>query len=151
MISATNIAAWSRSGRKTATKSRIAQYILILFYGLDLPATVKIGKGVSFWHNGLGSVILDNTEIRDNAIILQNVTLGEAKIGHPGTVDYDKASPAILIDEGAIICAGAKILRKEGTLRVGKGTIIGANAVLTTSTGDNEIWAGIPARKIRNR
>ena len=33
-------------------------------------------------------------------------------------------------------------------LVVGEGTVIGANAVLTQSTGDWEIWAGIPAKKI---
>lgn len=43
---------------------------------------------------------------------------------------------------------GAKVLCKEGVLTVGKNTIIGANAVLLESTGDNEIWVGIPAKKI---
>ena len=33
-----------------------------------------------------------------------------------------------------------------GTLRVARGTILGANAVLLDSTGEDEIWAGIPAR-----
>lgn len=50
--------------------------------------------------------------------------------------------------DDAIICAGAKLLFSDKTLIVGKGTVIGANAVLTQSTGDYEIWAGIPARKI---
>ena len=39
----------------------------------------------------------------------------------------------------------------KGKLVVGKGTIIGANAVLTQSTGENEIWAGIPAKLIGKR
>ena len=50
--------------------------------------------------------------------------------------------------DDVIICAGAKILFKENKLIVGKGTVIGANAVLTCSTGEYEIWAGILARKI---
>jgi len=36
-------------------------------------------------------------------------------------------------------------------LIVGKNSVIGANAVLFNSTGENEIWAGIPAQKIGNR
>lgn len=53
--------------------------------------------------------------------------------------------------DDAILCAGAKLLFGEETLVVGKGTIIGANAVLTQSTGEGEIWAGIPAKKIGMR
>jgi len=33
-------------------------------------------------------------------------------------------------------------------LRVGRGTVVGANAVLLESTGENELWAGVPARKV---
>jgi len=36
-------------------------------------------------------------------------------------------------------------------LRVGSGTVLGANAVLLQSTGENEIWAGIPARCVGKR
>jgi serine O-acetyltransferase len=39
----------------------------------------------------------------------------------------------------------------ESELVVGKGTVVGANAVLTQSTGEYEIWAGIPASKIGAR
>lgn len=44
--------------------------------------------------------------------------------------------------------AGCKIIASKGELVVGKGTIIGANAVLLESTGENEIWAGVPAKKV---
>lgn len=51
------------------------------------------------------------------------------------------------IKKGACICAGAKILGKDEIV-VGQNTIIGANSVLLQSTGDNETWVGIPAKKI---
>lgn len=54
------------------------------------------------------------------------------------------------IQDDVILCAGCKVLSK-GKLTIGKGTIIGANAVLTQSTGENEIWAGIPAKRIGKR
>ena len=53
-----------------------------------------------------------------------------------------------IIRKGAIICAGAKIIGTKGTLVIGENAIVGANAVVLSSIGDNEIWAGIPARKI---
>lgn len=51
------------------------------------------------------------------------------------------------IQDDVIICAGAKILCKD-KLCIGKGTIIAANSVLLKSTGENEIWAGVPAKCI---
>lgn len=148
-LNATNIAHWSRSGSASRVKSAFAQYILILLYSFDLPAAVRLGKHVRFMHNGLGTVILPNSEIRDDAIVFHNVTLGDGGFGMHN-VNSKEAVPKIIIGEGAIICAGAKVLVKGNTLRVGKGTVVGANAVLTQSTGDFEVWAGVPARKIRS-
>ena len=54
------------------------------------------------------------------------------------------------IQDGAILCAGCAILCKD-RLIVGKGTVVAANAVLTCSTGENEIWAGVPAKCIGKR
>ena len=57
----------------------------------------------------------------------------------------------IVIEDDVILCPGAKVLCKQGVLRVGRGTVVGANAVLLQSTGENEIWAGGPARCIGQR
>lgn len=54
------------------------------------------------------------------------------------------------VQSDVILCAGAKVLSKGG-LVIGKGTIVSANAVLTCSTGENEIWAGVPAKLIGKR
>lgn len=117
-------------------------------YGLDVHPEVKIGKNVRFLHDGLGTVIHKTSIIDDNVMIMQNVTLGRSDIW----VDYDKAKmKGIHVKKGAVICTGAKVLCKNGVLTVGENTIIAANAVLTKSTGDNEVWAGVPARKIKDR
>lgn len=34
---------------------------------------------------------------------------------------------------------------------MGRNAVVGANAVLLNSIGDNEIWSGIPARHIGTR
>lgn len=120
-------------------------YHILLRKGIDLPAEVKLGKKVSFPHNSIGTVIHNNTVIEDNVRIYQNVTLGRADIYNPIEKSEMKG---IHIKRGAIICAGAKILCKAGTLEVGENTVVAANAVLLESTGDNEIWGGIPAKRI---
>jgi serine O-acetyltransferase len=57
----------------------------------------------------------------------------------------------IVIEDDVVLAPGAKVLCKEGVLKVGKGTVVGANAVLLQSTGDGEIWAGVPAKCIGKR
>lgn len=80
--------------------------------------------------------------------IYQNVTIGRADIENKiNESKFDK----IIIKKGAILGAGCKVLCKEGILTIEENTIIGANAVLTKSTNKNEIWAGIPAKKIGER
>jgi serine O-acetyltransferase len=43
------------------------------------------------------------------------------------------------------------VLGKAGVLQVGRGTVVAANAVLLNSTGEAEIWAGVPARRVGMR
>jgi len=57
----------------------------------------------------------------------------------------------IIIENDVILAAGAKVLCKVGIMQVKQGTIIGANAVLSSSTKENEIWAGVPARMVGSR
>lgn len=123
-------------------------YRVMLILGLDLPSSVIIGKNVNFVHNAIGTVIHNNTIIKDNVRIYQNVTIGRADIYRD--MKYSKMKN-IIIEEGAIICAGAKVLCKEGTLIIGKNSVIGANCVITHSIGENEIWGGIPGHKIGYR
>ena len=78
----------------------------------------------------------NNTIIEDNVKIYQNVTIGRSDIYKPYK---DSKMKNIIIKENAIICAGAKKLCKEGTLTIGKNSIVAANAVLLNSIGDNEV------------
>ena len=129
--------------KRKNTHSRLLRKILtkvINFCGADIPSNVVIGNNVKFCHNCLGSAIYCDTTIEDNVRIYQNVTIGQAD-------PLPKQSASFCIKEGAILCAGAKILGK-GDLTVRRNTIIAANAVLLCSTGDNEVWAGVPAKLI---
>lgn len=122
--------------------------IIVEKKGLSIPVTVEIDKSVNFVHNAYGTVIHPRTIIHKNVKIYQGVTLGRADIYN----DITKSKmDCIIVEEGAIICAGAKVLCKSGKLIVGKNTVVGANSVLTCSTGENEIWGGIPAKKIGER
>lgn len=115
--------------------------------GVDIPRGVKIGKGVRFPHNSIGTVIHDNTIIEDDVKIYQNVTLGRADVYSVPKSEFE----GFYLEQGACICAGAKIICKKGTLRIGKDAVVAANAVLLNSIGPGEIWGGIPAKLLGYR
>lgn len=126
-------------------------HFILSIFSLEIPKEVvfrDIGGGdtAHFVHRAPGTVFHPNTIIGRRVQIYQGVTIGKAK---PWDGSLQNGSCEIMDD--AILCAGAKILFKNEKLIVGKGTIIGANSVLTTSTGEFEIWAGIPAKKIGSR
>lgn len=125
---------------------RISHFFLV-FLGLEIPKAVTFkglpGKSVKFVHRSPGTVFHPRTTIGNNVHIYQNVTIGKARLW-----DDSQENGCCYIHDNAILCSGAKILFKNELLSVGEGTVIGANAVLTQSTGEYEIWAGIPAKKI---
>ncbi len=60
----------------------------------------------------------------------------------------DGRTGAILIDDDVWIGANTAILRG---VSIGRGSVVGAGSVVTKPIPGNEIWAGVPARKIGQR
>lgn len=127
--------------------SRIA-YLILKFLGLEIPLPVKIGSELEIAHGGFGIVIHPSTVIGDRVKIYPGVTVGRADIHLPVELSNFER---VVIEDDVVLGAGSKVLCKTGELRVRKGTIVGANAVLLSSTGENEVWAGVPARCIGMR
>lgn len=123
----------------------VLAYYLLKILGVEIPRAVKVGQDFELAHGGVGVVIHSKASIANRVKIYPGVTLGRADIHVPAG---NSAYEGILIEDDVILAAGAKILCKQGFLVVGRGTIVGANAVLLQSTGRGEIWAGVPARRI---
>jgi serine O-acetyltransferase len=121
---------------------------MLKLLGVEIPRPVKIGVDFELAHGGFGVVIHPRTTIGNRVKVYPGVTLGRADIFRPAT---QSKFEGIVVEDDTILCPGAKILCKEGVLRVMKGSVIGANAVLLESTGVNEIWAGVPARCVGMR
>jgi serine O-acetyltransferase len=130
--------------RKNRVFGRLA-YLLLKLLGVEIPCSVEIGRGFLLHHGGMGVVIHPKTIIGANVGIYPGVTLGRADVYRPAA---ESRFEGIVVADDVILGSGAKILCDEGILRIGRGTVLGANAVLTVSTGENEIWAGIPAKKV---
>ena len=126
---------------------RLAYYALKML-GVEIPRSVPIGQDFELAHGGVGVVIHSCTAIGDRVKIYPGVTLGRADIH----LSMDQSLfEGVDIEDDVILAPGVKVLCKQGTLRVGRGTVVGANAVLLESTGEGEIWAGMPARLIGKR
>ena len=119
-------------------------YLILKTFGIEIPRSVEMGENFYLVHGGFGVVIHPNTIIGDDVRIYPGVTLGRADIHK--LIDQSDFK-GFTIEKDAILSAGAKLLCKSGTMTIGAGSVIGANAVLLESTGENEIWVGIPAKK----
>jgi serine O-acetyltransferase len=130
--------------RRTPLIGKLA-YLILKLLGVEIPRSVEIGEGFLLHHGGFGVVIHSRCRIGKRVGIYPGVTLGRADIHRPAD---QSAFKGIVVEDDVILASGAKILCKEGVLTIKRGTIVGANAVLFESTGENEVWAGIPARKL---
>lgn len=123
-------------------------YLLLKLLGVEIPRSVPIGRDFLLEHGGFGVVIHSRAVIGARVKVYPGVTVGRSDIYRPQQASRFEG---VVIEDDAILAPGSKVLGKQGVLRVGRGTVVGANAVLLQSTGDWEIWAGAPARQVGTR
>ena len=109
-----------------------------LMFATQLPAQTRVGRGVRLNYSGLGTVI------HARAVIGNRVEIG------PGVVIGGRSEirEVPVIDDDVQIGVGAKVL---GPVHVGRGAIIGANAVVLHDVPPGAVVGGIPARLLRTR
>ena len=138
---------WLVQCRRTPVIGILSRHLLKLL-GVRIHAAVPIGQNFRLMHGGLGVVIHRCTKIGANVRIYPGVIVGRADVYLPFG---ESRFGGFEIGDDVILSSGAKVLCKNGLLKVGRGTIVGANAVLLESTGEYEIWAGSPARCVGYR
>lgn len=129
-------------------------YVLLKLLGVEIPRTVRIGQGFELPHGAVGLVVHPRTVIGSNVKLFGGVTLGRADTYHDatGTGEAPPDLVNIVIEDDVIVGSGAKVLfsaSKAGSIRIGKGSVIAANAVVLQDVPPGEVWGGIPARPLR--
>ncbi len=105
--------------------------------GIEIHPGAKIGRRLVIDH-GTGVVIGETTEIGDDVLIYQGVTLG-------GTgKDTGKRHPTI--GNNVMISAGAKVL---GPFKIGDHSRVAAGAVVLEEVPPNSTVVGVPARVVK--
>ena len=116
--------------------ARLINHVSRCLTAIDIHPGATIGRNFFIDH---GFVVIGETaEIGDNVTIYQCVTLGGTS---PDNGVAGKRHPTIL--DNAIIGSGAQVL---GPIIVGRGSRIGANAVVTRDVPEGAVMVGIPAR-----
>ena len=116
---------------------RVISQMSRFFTGIEIHPGATIGRRF-FIDHGMGVVIGETTEIGDDVLIYQNVTLG-------GTGnERGKRHPTI--GNNVVIGTGAKVL---GGITIGTNARIGAGAVVVHPVPENSTVVGIPGRVVR--
>lgn len=113
---------------------RMISYLTRIITGIEIHPAAKIGRRF-FIDHGEGVVIGETSEIGDDVLIYQQVTLG-------GTgKEHGKRHPTI--GNNVIIGAGAKVL---GNITIGDNVRVGAGSVVIEDVPEHSTVVGVPGR-----
>src|SRR6478672_9952389 len=118
---------------------RVISQMSRFFTGIEIHPGATIGRRF-FIDHGTGVVIGETSEIGDDVLIYQGVTLGgtgkEKGKRHPTLGNY------------VVVGTGAKVL---GNIRIGNHVKVGAGSVVVHPVPDHSTVVGIPGKVVRTR
>jgi serine O-acetyltransferase len=120
---------WKLLGRIMSALSRFLT-------GIEIHPGARIGRRL-FIDHGSGVVIGETAEVGDDVLIYQGVTLGGTSLRK------EKRHPTI--EDQVMVSAGAAVI---GPVRIGRGSRIGAGAVVVSSAPPYSTIVGIPGKII---
>src|SRR5689334_1950225 len=118
---------------------RVISQISRFLTGIEIHPGATIGRRF-FIDHGMGVVIGETTEIGDDCLLYQGVTLG-------GTGN-EKGKRHPTLGDHVVIGTGAKVL---GNIRIGSHVKVGAGSVVVYPVPDHSTVVGIPGRVVRSR
>jgi serine O-acetyltransferase len=119
--------------------ARVVSQIGRFLTGVEIHPGAQIGRRF-FIDHGMGVVIGETSEIGDDVLLYQGVTLG-------GT-GKEKGKRHPTIGDHVVIGTGAKVL---GAIEIGDHVKIGAGSVVIRSVPDHSTVIGVPGRIVRVR
>jgi serine O-acetyltransferase len=118
---------------------RLISHIGRFFTGIEIHPGAKIGEKF-FIDHGMGVVIGETSEIGDNVVLYQGVTLGGTSL------QKKKRHPTL--GNNVVIGAGAKVI---GAITIGDNSKVGSGSVVISSVPPNATVVGVPGRIVELR
>jgi len=118
---------------------RLVSHISRFVTGIEIHPGAKIGDGF-FIDHGMGVVIGETSEIGDNVVLYQGVTLG-------GT-SHLRAKRHPTLGNNVVVGVGAQLI---GDITIGDNSKVGAGSVVVTSVPANATVVGVPGRVVAVR
>lgn len=130
----------------------ILRKIFVFIFKCDLSPVADIPLSTRFPHY-IG-IVIGACEMGENCIIRNNVTIGKSGLDKKYLVSYDKKN-AIKEHKAKFPVIGSKVVIGSnaciiGSVKVGSNSVIGAGSVVVHDVDPNSIYAGVPAKKIRD-
>lgn len=119
--------------RGMSPAARLVEAVIRIAYGARIPAAARLDPTVRLGHDGLALAIADGARIGARCVIASHVLIGTRSAPGGG---------APVIEEDVVVHAGARIV---GPVRIGRGAVIGANAVVLTDIPPHALAMGAPA------
>jgi serine O-acetyltransferase len=105
--------------------ARLIKAVNFALNSASLPYEAELAGPVMIWHRGVGTVIHPATRIGLGVRIAHNVTVSAGD----WTVDTDTG---VIIEDDVTLATGCSIIPRQGSsIRIGRGAIIGAHALIT--------------------
>jgi serine O-acetyltransferase len=118
--------------RRLHRLSRAVERLIRLVYAARIPAEAEIDPTVHFSHNALAVVVTKRASIGARCQIGLHVLLGSRWPLQGGP----------RLEEDVVVHSGAKII---GPVTVGRGSVVGANAVVLQDVPPHSLVVGVPA------
>ena len=121
------------------------RYATLVHPAAVVPGSASIGPG-SVLH--AGTVLTADIVLGAHVAVMPGVVLTHDDEVHEGVTfgAGARVAGAVTIERGAYVGSGA--LLREGIV-VGAGAVVGMGAVVTRSVPAGEVWAGVPASRLR--
>lgn len=115
------------------------------------PSKLLVGKGVCL-NNAVINTMSGKVDVRNYAFMGHNVSLLTGthdfkQVGRSRQTAVPESERDIIVGEGVWVASNVTII---GPCKIGENAVIGAGSVITGIIPPNAIYAGIPARFVRN-
>jgi acetyltransferase-like isoleucine patch superfamily enzyme len=162
--------AWLRfCGARIGAHTLIPEVLISWPHQLDIGDWCVLESGITFkfdgaWKPGPSILIRDRVFMGQGCELnlKKGLTIGQGSAIASGCkfIDHDHGITGDRIDEtpgaesqitiGSYVWLGCNVVVLKG-VTIGSGAVVGAGAVVTRSIPANEIWGGVPARRLSSR